>query len=424
MVKPFPQQKFLGRFSQTPWRLFVVGILAALIVVVLLMRFLMQAPLQDITTLVTWLSISSMLSLAVGYLLYRRGLARSPSLSLTLLLAYAWATFLILFNVWIMSRQMFFNSDHDLILSGVLLLFAGIIATTFGIFVAASVTDGLNQLSVTSQEIANGNLDARVQINGRDEVAQVGQAFNHMAAQLQQAAQERAEVEQMRRDLIAWTSHDLRTPLTSIRVMIEALHDGVVTDPDSINRYYRTMRSDIISLNDLIDDLFELAQLDAGGLTLEMADHSLGDLISDTLESFQALSAQRHITLQGDVAFNVDPVALNASKISRVLTNLVGNALRYTPANGTVQVTAVRVPEGVKVTVQDSGPGFDPADLSRVFEQFYRGEQARGRKTGGAGLGLAISRGIVEAHNGRIWAENSKEGGAVVSFVLPENPVH
>lgn len=420
MIQSLPSSpSYLGRFSRAPWRLFIVGIVAALVVAVLLMRILMQAPLQDITILVTWLSVTSLLSLVVGYVLYRRGLARSPSLSLTLLMTYAWAAFVILFNVWVMSRQMFFNSEHDLILSGVLLLFAAIIAMTFGVFVAASVTDGLNQLAATAQAIAAGDLQARVQIHGRDEVAQVAHAFNDMAAQLQRAEKERAEVEKMRRDLVAWASHDLRTPLTSIRAMIEALHDGVVSDPETTQRYYRTMRGDIIALNGLIDDLFELAQMDAGGLTMAKSPHSLSDLISDTLESFQVLAEQRGITLHGRVSADVDPVPMNAPKIGRVLTNLIGNALRYTPANGEVQVTAVRTANHVRVTVQDSGPGFNAADLPRVFEQFYRGEQARSRKTGGAGLGLAIARGIVEGHDGRIWAENAPGGGAVVGFELP-----
>lgn len=420
MITPLsPSPSYLGRFSRAPWRLFVVGIVAALVVAVLLMRLWMQAPLQDITLLVVWLSATSLLSLVVGYGLYRRGLARSPSLSLTLLMTYAWAAFVILFNVWVMSRQMFFNSEHDLILSGVLLLFAAIIAMTFGVFVAASVTDGLNQLAASAQAIAAGDLEARVQIHGRDEVAQLAHAFNDMAAQLQRAEKERAEVEKMRRDLVAWASHDLRTPLTSIRAMIEALHDGVVSDPETTQRYYRTMRGDIIALNGLIDDLFELAQMDAGGLALAKSPHSLSDLISDTLESFQVLAEQRGIVLHGRVAADVDPVPMNAPKIGRVLTNLIGNALRYTPANGEVQVTAVRAADRVRVTVQDSGPGFNTDDLPRVFDQFYRGEQARSRKTGGAGLGLAIARGIVEGHNGRIWAENAPNGGAVVGFELP-----
>lgn len=420
MLNSLPQSPYLNRFDRAPWRLFGAGIVVALVVLVVLMRMWMQAPLQDITLLVSWLSATSLLSLVIGYILYRRGLARSPSLSLTLVLTYAWAAFVILFNVWIMSQQMFFNSEHDLILSGVLLLFSAIIATTFGIFVAASVTDGLNQLAETAVEIAAGNLAARVHIHGRDEVAQVGRAFNHMAQQLQQADKERAEVEKMRRDLVAWTSHDLRTPLTSIRVMVEALHDGVVADPAMTRRYYRTIRADVIALNALIDDLFELAQLDTGGLVLEKSFHSLSDLISDNLENLQALAAQRDITLHGDVATDVDPVLLHAAKMNRVLVNLIGNGLRYTPPGGRVQVTAVRVREGVQVTVQDSGPGFNPDDLPRVFEQFYRGEQARSRKTGGAGLGLAIARGIVEAHNGRIWAENVPGGGALVGFLLPQ----
>jgi signal transduction histidine kinase len=142
-------------------------------------------------------------------------------------------------------------------------------------------------------------------------------------------------------------------------------------------------------------------------------------LISDTLESFQAIAEQRGISLSGDVAANLDPVWLNTPKMGRVLNNLIGNALRYTPTGGHVWVTAVRLPNGIQVTVRDTGPGFNPDDLPRVFEQFYRGEQARSRKMGGAGLGLAIARGIVEGHGGRIWADNVATGGAEVVFILP-----
>ncbi len=412
--------KYADSLSRSPWRIFAIGVVAALALVAILMVALMQAPVEEITTLIYWLSISSLGSLVVGYILYRSGLARSPSLSLTLVLTYGWAAIVILANVWIMSERMFFNDKHDLVLSGILLIFAAVIATTFGIFVAASVTDGLRQLARSAQQIAEGNLKARVSISGRDEVAMVGNTFNEMAAQLQQAAQEREELEKMRKDLIAWTSHDLRTPLTSIRAMIEALHDGVVDDPAMVQRYYGTIRSDIIALNNIIDDLFELAQLDAGGLSMEKAHHALGDLVSDTLEMFQALASKQGIVLQGEVAANLGLVWMCAPKIGRVLANLVGNALRYTPAGGTVQVTAVRQQDGVVVTVQDDGPGFNEADLTRVFEQFYRGEEARSRASGsGAGLGLAIARGVVLAHNGRIWAENAPDGGALVGFFLP-----
>jgi len=407
-----------SRFNWASWQILFIGALVALFVAVWMMQALMQAPLSDVTSLVTTLMITSLISLALGYFLFRFAWKRSPSFYLTLVLTYAWAGILTLFNVWIMSMRMF-ASPHDLLLSGVLLAFAAIVATSFGVFVAANLNRGLSELADSAQQIAGGNLEARVLINGRDEVARAGAAFNEMAGQLQEAEAQRAELEKLRRDLIAWTSHDLRTPLTSIRAMIEALHDGVVTDPETTQRYYRTMRSDIISLNTLLDDLFELAQLDAGGLVLELSSHSLRDLISDSLEGFQALAAQKNITLTGEIGENLDPVNLNAAKIGRVLSNLLSNALRYTPANGQVHVQATRTNAGAVVTVRDNGTGFEPEDLPRVFEQFYRGEQARSRATGGAGLGLAIARGIVEAHNGRIWAENAPEGGAMVGFVLP-----
>ncbi len=420
MINTIPQNKYLNWFSQATWRILVVGVLLALATAVLLMKGLMQAPSNEIVALASTLGVTSLISMGLGYWLHRRGWTRSPSLALTLVMTYGWAALLTLFNVWIMSQQMFV-SEHDLILSGVLLLFAAIIATTFGVFAAASLTDGLRQLAQSAQQIAEGDLTARVIVTGRDEVAQVSEVFNGMAAQLQQAAVQRAELDTLRRDLIAWTSHDLRTPLTSIRAMAEALHDGMVDDPETVQRYYRTIRADVIALNSLIDDLFELAQLDAGGLKLEMSWYAFGDLVSDALESFRALAAQRGIDLQAAVADDVGQALLNAPKIGRVLGNLLSNALRYTPEGGVVRVTAVAKPNVVQVSIQDSGPGFHPDDLPRIFEQFYRGEQARSRSTGGAGLGLAIARGIVEAHNGRIWAENNPNGGACVSFTLPKS---
>lgn len=176
----------------------------------------------------------------------------------------------------------------------------------------------------------------------------------------------------------------------------------------------------MVALNNLIDDLFELAQLDTANLKLDKEAHSLSDLLSDTLESFRAIAGQRQVQLDGEVGPNLDPVWLNAPKIGRTLANLVGNALQYTPAGGLVRVTAQRTAEGVEVTVVDTGPGFAEADLPRVFEKFYRGEQARSRASGGAGLGLAIAKGIVEAHGGRIWADNGDGRGARISFTLPK----
>lgn len=409
---------WMAIFGRAPWLILVVGVVIALTVTAVLMWALMAPSLTEVMTLVVTLAVTSVISLGLGYLLYRRGWPRFSSLTLTLVVSYIWAALLTLFNVWIMQRRMFF-SDHDLALSGVLLLFAAIIATAYGLFVSASVTDGLRRLAGSADALAAGDLGARVPVRGRDEVARVGQSFNQMAERLQAAADRQQELDTLRRNLIAWTSHDLRTPLTSIRVRTEALADGLVADPAERQRYYQAIRADVMALNTLIDDLFELAQLDAGGLQFDMQPHALSDLISDLLESFRAVAEQRGVKLTGQVAAGVDPATLNGGKISRVLGNLFGNAIRHTPPGGVVQVHAKRTPEGVVVVVEDEGPGFPAADLPHVFEQFYRGELARSRATGGAGLGLAIARGIIEAHGGRIWAENRETGGARVGFLLP-----
>ncbi|MCC7353461.1 MAG: hypothetical protein IT330_06855, partial [Anaerolineae bacterium] len=255
-----------------------------------------------------------------------------------------------------------------------------------------------------------------------DELAALANAFNDMGAQLQAAATRQKEVETARRDLIAAVSHDLRTPLASIRAMAEALADGVVPDEATRQRYTVAIQREAQGLNLLIDDLFELARLDAGALKLQMERASLADLVSDTLESLSAQAAQKGVRLRGEVAPALMPVTMDAVKVQRVLVNLVQNAIRHTPADGSIAVTARPVSEGwVQIEIRDTGEGISPQDLSHVFDRFYRGDKSRSRETGGAGLGLAIAKGIVEAHGGRIWVESPSGQGAAFTFTLPAN---
>ena len=412
-----PRRAVAGWFGRAPWRILLIGVALALVVATALFYGLMAPGPGDLALLAATLGVASVLAVGLGYLLYRRGWVRSSSLMVTLMATYLWAGLVTLLPVWLLQRQMFFNA-HDLALSGVLLLFAAIVATAYGLFVAAGLTEGLHQTTAAADRLAAGDVAARVPVAGRDEVARLGQSFNAMADQLQAAADRRREAESLRRNLVAWTSHDLRTPLTAIRVRVEALHDGLVSDPAEARRYVAAMRTDVMALDSLLDDLFELAQLDAGGPAAARQPHAPADLVADCLERFAPLAEQRGVTLAGEVAAGLPAVAAQPGKIERVLGNLVGNALRHTPPGGRVTVGADVAPEGVVFVVADTGPGFSPADLAHGFEQFYRGEAARSRATGGAGLGLAIARGIVAAHGGRIWAENRAEGGAQVSFLL------
>jgi len=226
-------------------------------------------------------------------------------------------------------------------------------------------------------------------------------------------------LDRLRRDLVAWIGHDLRTPLASMRVIIEALADGMVEDPETVQHYLQTAQGQIGSLSLLLDDLFDMAQIDAGGLQLDRQPNSIGDLISDTIEAFSALARQRSVRLEGSASPDADPVVMDGQKVGRVLNNLLDNALRHTPAGGTVRVKASLMQEQVQVEVADSGEGISGEDLPHVFERFYRGEKSRSRATGGAGLGLAISAGIVEAHGGTIGVDSIAGQGTRVWFTLP-----
>lgn len=400
---------------------FVAGIVAVVMSALALFFAVMNPPMGDLRAMALFLSITALISLIAGYGFYRLGwIHRSPRLSWTLLAGYALSSLLTFLNVFVTARLMF-ASEHDLLLATVLLAFAGGIAMVLGYFLSSALTDKISSLTHAANAIAEGQLSARVQVKGSDEISQLAHTFNEMAARLQEADRSQRETEQLRRDLLAWVGHDLRTPLTSMRAIVEALADGVVSEPRAVRRYLLTAQRDIQSLSTLIDDLFEMAQIDAGGLHLDLHPNSIVDLISDTLEGFSALAREKGITLSGQAASGVDPVHMDARQIGRVLGNLVGNAIRHTPAGGQIEINASLVENGQAVLIEviDSGEGIPAESLSRVFEQFYRAEQSRNRATGGSGLGLAISKSIVESHGGHIGVESTPGQGARFYFVLP-----
>jgi signal transduction histidine kinase len=400
---------------------FILGVVLIVALSLGVFYLLMQPPLKDLGLMAGFLAITAVLSIAASYGAYRLGwMYHSPNIRWTLLGGYLLSSLLTFINVWLTARLMFISQQHDLQLATVLLLFAGGIAMALGYFLSSALTDRIRLVDQTAQSIARGNLKARTPVQGRDEIAILATTFNQMADQLQRADTRQRELENLRRDLIAWVSHDLHTPLASIRAILEALADGMVEDPNTVQRYLRTAQKDIGALSSLIDDLFQMAQLDAGGLPLELGMNSISDLISDTLESFKELAARQGVALTGEVEPKVDPLWMDAQRIGRVLNNLIGNALRHTPDGGYIHVHAAALPQGVRVEVTDSGEGIRPEDLPYVFDRFYRGEKSRNRATGGAGLGLAIARGIIEAHGGRIAVESQTAQFTRFYFILPQ----
>jgi signal transduction histidine kinase len=316
---------------------------------------------------------------------------------------------------------MFFN-PHDLTLLTLLLMFAAVISLPFALSFAAVISQAVNEVKTNAEKLAGGDLSTRVQVQAhqQDEIGELARSFNMMADHLQEAFQRQIELEQTRRDLIAAVSHDLRTPLASVRVMSEALVDKVVTDPATVERYHRTIQAQVTSLAGLIDDLFELAKLDNAKLELKLEPGNMLDLISDTLEAMRVQAAAKNIRLDGRVEAEFPAVLMEESKIQRVLYNLIQNAIRHTPADGSIFITAAPTPAGVAVSVADTGEGIAEADLALIFNEFYRGEKSRNRSTGGAGLGLAIVKRIVEAHGGCVSVQSQVEQGTVFRFELPK----
>lgn len=231
-----------------------------------------------------------------------------------------------------------------------------------------------------------------------------------LAARLAMEERANREVEEMRRRLVAAASHDLRTPLASLRLLVESIDDGVATG-ETRDRYLGEIRTHVAVLSDLIDDLFELSRIEAGDISWTMRQVELRELIDEAVAAMRAPAAARGVSVAAELPPEELLAEANAEKVQRVLFNLIQNAIRHTPADGSVTVRARRLGAGVEVEVDDEGEGIPAASGERVFEPFYRGDSARAEE--GAGLGLAISKAIVEAHGGRIWFEPGQPGTRV-----------
>lgn len=278
-------------------------------------------------------------------------------------------------------------------------------ALVAALLVARSIADSIDRVREASVEFAQGNLDARAPEGGPAEVAELAASFNEMGANL-------SRLFDTRRELVAWASHDLRTPLANMQAMLEALEDGL-GEPEE---YVPVLLEQVRVLSLLVDDLFELARIDAGALTLEMHRLPVAPVVSSSLRGVEAEARSRHVTLAAEVEDDVT-ARFAPEKVERVLMNLLTNALRHTPSDGVVAVRVEPHAGEVRVAVEDTGEGLDAEAQERMFERFWRGDQSRSSR--GAGLGLAIARGLVEAHGGRIWAEDREGGGARVCFTLP-----
>lgn len=285
------------------------------------------------------------------------------------------------------------------------------VAALAGVILAAlllrQLTDPMRRLAAAASDIAKGNLSKRVSVQSRDELGRLADSFNAMAASLERA-------EETKRQMIADVAHELRTPISIVRAGLEGLRDGVL-EPTQEN--FAALHDKVLLTTRLVADLQELALADAGALSLHLAPCDLRTVLERIRATIGVELEDDEVRLLVEVADDLPPVLADAQRVEQVLLNLLSNAIRYTPPGGTIRVIARREKaQSVEVSVCDTGPGLSSEDLAHAFDRFWRADKAR--TCGGAGLGLAIAKALVEAHGGRIWAENAEGGGACFRFTL------
>ncbi len=281
------------------------------------------------------------------------------------------------------------------------------------------LTRRLRSLSEAVQAFRRGELDRRADVRGRDELGDLGRSFNDMAGTIATGVKELRQAERLRRELVGNISHDLRSPLTSIQAYLETvLEKDAQLEPGERRRLLSVSLRNTAGLQRLVEELFELAMLEAGQARPKLEAFQPAELAQDVVLKFRPAAERASVSLAAELPPELPLVCGDIGMIERVLSNLIDNALRYTPAGGTVRVALEREGEAVRVTVADNGRGIEPEDLPRIFDRFFRADKSRDRATGGAGLGLAIARQIVELHGGSIEVESRPGEGTHFRFRL------
>ncbi|MEU8546487.1 HAMP domain-containing sensor histidine kinase [Streptomyces roseoverticillatus] len=356
---------------------------------------------------------------ALGALALRLLRHRSVAVSLTVVAAVSVTAMLAgtLTVAWAM-----FLSSHDLTVVTTVCAMAAVVSLATALLLGRWVVARSNALTLAARDFGRSGSFAAPDGNATAELAALGRELAATSANLEQSRERERALDASRRELVAWISHDLRTPLAGLRAMAEALEDGVAEDPA---RYHRQIRTETDRLNGMVSDLFELSRIHAGTLSLRPSRMSVYDLVGDALAGAEPLAREHGVRLVGEhIGEEADgvPVEVDGREMTRVLGNLLVNAIRHTPADGTVAIAArhEEATDTVVLSVTDACGGISEEDLPRVFDTGWRGSEAR-TPPAGAGLGLAIVRGIVEAHAGRATVRNVR-GGCRFEVVLPAAP--
>lgn len=364
-------------------------------------------PLADVLTLVVLAVVGAAIAVGIGALLGRTLSTRPLALQVAVVAASAVAAVL---GGMVLAAQAMFVSTHDLRAGLVIMAAGGTVAVVGSLLLAGRLGRASEELRSLSARLAEWEQPP----SDLELPAELGDVADQLTATWQRLDESRDReraMEASRRELVAWVSHDLRTPLAGIRAMIEALEDGVVTDGPTVDRYHTTIRQEAERLTLLVDDLFELSRIQTGALSLDLQRVGLADLVSDAIAATGVAAEARGVLLDGALGDPAPEVSASVPDLSRVIRNLLDNAVRHTPPGGQVRVETAAIGSHAVLSVSDSCGGIPSDEIDRVFDLAFRGDDARSPgEDGGGGFGLAIARGLVEAHAGDIDVVNEAEG--------------
>jgi signal transduction histidine kinase len=379
-----------------------------------LVATLVGIPPGEAGTLLAVITLAALLVVAAGLGLQQALRRRRAKVARQTALTAAVTAAVALVGLWAVSAQMLVSS-HDLAVVLASLPVATGAGVAYGVASARQVAADLEALAATARRLEAGDLAARARVQGTAEVAIIAETLNAATARLAEARERERRMEQERRDLIAWASHDLRTPLASLRALAEALADDLAPDEATHERYLAALTANVERLSALVDDLFELSAIQAGAVSLQLEPTSLPDLANEVLDRFEPEAAAAGVRVECQLDGG-RPVLAGRDQLGRVLANLVVNGIRHSPRGGRLRVAVADDDGAATLRVTDSCGGIPEADLLHVFDQLWRGDPARSTK--GAGLGLAIARGLVDAHGGTIGVANVP-GGCEFTVRLP-----
>lgn len=383
----------------------VVGLVAAIVVATA-----SGIPASDTVVLLAVTTLASAVAALVGAT-FLRGVRGRPVRTQALVVALS-SSFVTVAGITAAALAMFI-STHDLVALFVVVLVAAAVAVGAAVQLGNDIGVGARQVGALARTMTERRLDARASavtdVTGPGELTALADELAEVSERLEQSRRREHALDASRRELIAWVSHDLRSPLATIRAMAEALDDDIADDEQTVRRYHRQIRSDAERLTSLVDDLFELSRINSGTLVLRRESIALGEVVADALAAAQARAEVKGVEVLERLD-ELPTVEVAAREFTRALNNLLDNAIRHTPAGGRVVVESGTDRDGAVLRVVDECGGIPEPDLSRVFDIAFRGDGARGKDERGGGLGLAITKGLVEAHEGSVEVANHERG--------------